>query len=349
MIEAWRRAMWARNVGHGFLVWIFTVYGSTISTRSMGANDEEPRSLLAGFARRSMLNFTASALKSSPLWNLTPRRSLNSHVVGATSFGISAASTGTSLRLWSRSSSASNICAPTLDAGVSCWFIMSSDVGSTPCAMTTCPAGAAKAAAGNATARTSAAMLRQRHMRTPPREREMSSVWTAPTLGFARERVKIRERVFSRPQAPEVLGLAQPREHPPDRRAGREPEPRHHVLAPEERGRRADGVHFHKSGEKLAEQARAAPDAEGRGARHGGGVDEREEQEVLSVLGEVTIDAVARPVGHRSRGRQVHRAQVVAHEPLEDLHGARPQPQPLADRARARGADHVVLEEADAP
>ena len=91
--------MWLRKTGHGFLVWILTVYGSTISTRSIGAKDDEPRSLLAGLTRRSMLNLTASALKSSPLWNLTPRRSLNSQVVGATSFGISAASAGTSLRL----------------------------------------------------------------------------------------------------------------------------------------------------------------------------------------------------------------------------------------------------------
>ena len=70
--------MWLRNTGHGFLVWIFTVYGSTISTRSIGAKDVEPRSLLAGLTRRSMLNLTESALKSSPLWNLTPRRSLKS-------------------------------------------------------------------------------------------------------------------------------------------------------------------------------------------------------------------------------------------------------------------------------
>ena len=32
-------------------------------------------------ARRSSVNFTDSALKSSPLWNLTPLRSLTSHVV----------------------------------------------------------------------------------------------------------------------------------------------------------------------------------------------------------------------------------------------------------------------------
>ena len=90
-----------------------------MSTRSIGPNDDEPRSLLAGLTRRSRLNFTDSAVKSSPLWNLTPLRSLNSQVVGATSLGISAASAGTSFRLWSRSSSDSNICAPTLDAGCS--------------------------------------------------------------------------------------------------------------------------------------------------------------------------------------------------------------------------------------
>jgi hypothetical protein len=83
---------------------------------------------------------------------------LTSHVVGATSFGISAASIGTSFRLWSRSSSASNIWAPTLEAGCSCWFIMSSVVGSTPCAMTTLPAWAAAAAGRTRTDSTTTAM-----------------------------------------------------------------------------------------------------------------------------------------------------------------------------------------------
>ena len=74
---------------------------------------------------RSRLNFTDSALNSSPLWNFTPLRSLTSHAVGATSFGISVASAGTILRFWSRSTSVSKICAPTFDAGLSCWFAMS--------------------------------------------------------------------------------------------------------------------------------------------------------------------------------------------------------------------------------
>ena len=114
----------------------------------MGPNDELPRSLLAGLTSRSRLNLTDSALNSSPLWNLTPLRSLTSHTVGATSLGSSTARAGTILRFASRSTRVSKICAPTLEAGVSCWFIMSRVVGSTPWAMTTLPAGAAPAARG---------------------------------------------------------------------------------------------------------------------------------------------------------------------------------------------------------
>ena len=91
------------KVGHGFLVCTRTVYGSTISTRSIGAKKVAPRSFPWPPARRSRLHFADSASKSSPLWNLTPLRSLTSQVVGPTSFGISVASAGTTLRLWSRS------------------------------------------------------------------------------------------------------------------------------------------------------------------------------------------------------------------------------------------------------
>ena len=66
-----------------------------MSTFSMGRKFELARSPVF---TRSRLNFTDSALNSSPLWNLTPRRSFTSHVVGATSFGSSAASAGTILR-----------------------------------------------------------------------------------------------------------------------------------------------------------------------------------------------------------------------------------------------------------
>jgi hypothetical protein len=152
-------------MGHGFLVCTRTVEGSTISTRSMGANDELPRSLLAELATRSRLNFTDSALNSSPLWNLTPLRSLTSHTVGATSFGSSVARAGTILRFASRSIRVSKIWAPTLEAGVSCWFIMSRVVGSTPWAMTTLPAGAAPAASGMDRAARTEMTVRQSFMR----------------------------------------------------------------------------------------------------------------------------------------------------------------------------------------
>src|SRR2546426_1916285 len=66
------------KVGHGFLVCTRTVYGSTISTRSIGAKKVAPRSFPWPPARRSRLHFADSASKSSPLWNLTPLRSLTS-------------------------------------------------------------------------------------------------------------------------------------------------------------------------------------------------------------------------------------------------------------------------------
>src|SRR5882762_7644758 len=140
------------------------------------------------------------------------------------------------------------MCSVTTDAGVSCWFMASSVVGSTPCATTIFPSGAA-----------SAIVVRQTRMRTPPHERETDAVRTAPTLGFARQRVKVRERILPRLHPSEVLGLAQPREEPADRRAGRQSEPRHDVLTSEERRGRADGVLLWEAAEEVAEQAGAAP------------------------------------------------------------------------------------------
>ena len=176
-IDALRRLRWGTNTGHGFLVCTRTVYWSTTSTRSTRPKDGAPRSLLAGFESRSRLNFTESALKSSPLWNFTPLRSLISQVVGATSLGSSAASAGTSFRLWSRSTSMSNICAPTLEAGCSDWFIMSSVVGSTPWAMTTLPSGAAKVATGSRRTVNTTAMKRQCLMGPPPGRGVWEPLW----------------------------------------------------------------------------------------------------------------------------------------------------------------------------
>src|SRR5437867_1596207 len=114
-IEACAKFMMDTKVGQGLFVSTRIVYGSTISTRSIGRKLDEARSF-ASFTR-SRLNFADSALKSSPLWNLTPRRSLTSHTCGEISFGSSAASAGWILRLASRATRASKMCAPTTDAG----------------------------------------------------------------------------------------------------------------------------------------------------------------------------------------------------------------------------------------
>src|SRR5215813_3622076 len=95
-MEACRCVSALMKIGHGLFVCTRTVVASTISTRSIGLKFELPR-MLESLAR-SRLHFTDSALKSSPLWNLTPGRSFTSHVVGATSFGNEAARAGTSFK-----------------------------------------------------------------------------------------------------------------------------------------------------------------------------------------------------------------------------------------------------------
>src|SRR5215468_1278009 len=117
-IDACAKVRTVRNVGQGLFVCTRIVYGSTISTDSIGLKFDDARSF-ASFTR-SRLNFADSALNSSPLVNLTPLRSLTSHVVGATSFGISVASAGMILRFASRSQSVSKMCEPMIDAGDSC-------------------------------------------------------------------------------------------------------------------------------------------------------------------------------------------------------------------------------------
>src|SRR5438874_379452 len=58
-IDACANVMMVRNVGHGLLVWTRIVYGSTISTRSIGRKLELAR--IFGSFTRSMLNFADSA------------------------------------------------------------------------------------------------------------------------------------------------------------------------------------------------------------------------------------------------------------------------------------------------
>src|SRR5438034_3879929 len=235
------------NVGHGFFVWTRTVYGSTISTRSIGAKNVAPRSLPCPCASRSSENFAESALNSSPLWNFTPLRSLTSHVVGATSFGSSAASDGWILRFASRSTSVSKMWRPTLDAGLSDWFIMSSVEGSTPCASTILPSGAPDAASGVASISTSTSPTRQAFIgKASSVERDsMPSVrdvqgCSPATLGIAIGRVKVRERLVTRAHETERLRLARPAQQRSDRRPGAQAEARHDIVTPEQR-RGGDG------------------------------------------------------------------------------------------------------------
>src|SRR5262245_64241134 len=62
----------------------------------------------------SKVNLTAAAFNSSPLWNLTPRRSLNCHVVWSTSFHDSASSPTKSLPSSDRRTSVSKTLIVTL-------------------------------------------------------------------------------------------------------------------------------------------------------------------------------------------------------------------------------------------
>ena len=158
-------------MGHGALVWMRTVYGSTTSAWPSGAHGVAPRSFSLASAMRSTVNFTASASNASPLWNLTPLRSLNSQTVGAT-FLNDSARPGTILRSASRSSSVSNMLMARFAAGVSWWFCGSSVVGSTPWATTTVPFGCASASATDPMSRPKTAIRASRRWKeriAPPR------------------------------------------------------------------------------------------------------------------------------------------------------------------------------------
>ena len=74
----------------GALVTTFTVKGSTISVPAIVLSSEPMVALVSGLVARSRVNLTDSALKSSPLWNLTPLRRTNCQVVGFSRFHDSA-------------------------------------------------------------------------------------------------------------------------------------------------------------------------------------------------------------------------------------------------------------------
>ena len=79
-------AMRVASMGSGTLVVIAHGVGSTICTSwpNDGGHVSLPSVLSLRATMRSIVNFTDSSVNSSPLWNFTPARSLNSHVVGLT-------------------------------------------------------------------------------------------------------------------------------------------------------------------------------------------------------------------------------------------------------------------------
>src|SRR4029453_2209608 len=293
-------------MGHGAFVWIRTVSGSTISTWPSGAKGVAPRSFSLGSPSRSRLNFTASASTGSPVWNFTPGRSLNSQVVGATSFGSSAASAGCSTRLPSRSSKVSNMLRARLPAGVSAWFIGSSVVGSTPWAIVTMAGDAARTPTGIASAtersaRTRSAMGVGTRM-TPPGEREIdrSSAMLGGGLGGVKAGTVPREKsqgLLARRHQPQGLRLTRAGEEPANRGPRREPERGHDVRAADERRRRGErpllgGAPLQLPGAPPRRAAGphpavAAPDLQRIAAAQAGGVREREQQQLPRVLAEV--------------------------------------------------------------
>src|SRR5689334_18325802 len=82
------------TIGAGTLVTMRTVEGSTMATSwpNDGGHVRLDRVLSFEWIARSMVRLTHSALSSSSLWNLLPRRSLTSHVFGFRFFTDSASS-----------------------------------------------------------------------------------------------------------------------------------------------------------------------------------------------------------------------------------------------------------------
>ena len=76
----------SRSRGKGLSVTIWTVSGATIFTSLMARTLPYCGDFLVWSMTRSKEYFTSSAVRGSPLWNLTPRRSLNSHTVSETAF-----------------------------------------------------------------------------------------------------------------------------------------------------------------------------------------------------------------------------------------------------------------------
>src|SRR2546430_13958837 len=126
------------------------------------------------------------------------------------------------------------MCSATTDAGVSCWFMASSVVGSTPWAMTTLPAGAAAAWSGTRRVRVKTTTVRHTPIENLLMRGDRLRLSPA-NLGFPRQGVKVRERLGPCRHPAERLSLPHPREPPADGGARGKAAPGHDVRAPHER------------------------------------------------------------------------------------------------------------------
>ena len=101
-----RSASAARSGANGFFSSNATVLGSTTVTAAIaGSSGARCGDLFWGSRMRSMFHFTASALKSVPSWNFTPRWSWNVTRLPSGDTCHARASSGTTLNPLSRATS----------------------------------------------------------------------------------------------------------------------------------------------------------------------------------------------------------------------------------------------------
>src|SRR3990170_2899925 len=253
------------------------------------------------------------------------------------------------------------MCSAITDAGVSCWFMASSEVGSTPWAMTTLPSGAAQPAPGAARTTSAAAKAAQRPVQIMPASLDSGTVdaTSRPTLGGVLRGVKrvvphppdIGQGRLSRCHGADSLGLAEETKQPADLGARRQLQGLHRFAAVQEQWCRQRGGLLAMARHELAHGAalRAAPHGQRRVAPQRRRIGEGEEQEIARVVPEVPEEAIAGATAHGARLGQMHGAQVMADEALEHARHPPRQAKPLRNRDDPLGAEDVVAEKARAP
>src|SRR3990170_6204071 len=154
-----------------------TVCSSTTSTDLIQVKLPRIGDFCSGFSTRSNENFTLSAPNGSPLWNLTPLRSLSSQVSGLTPFTDSARwGTGCHV-LVSRASRGSKRCWCMMMPMRSVCMCGSCVEASEASATVTRPLGAASAAGAAATS--------EARMKAPPARRSVRAIYMGSSSGRA--------------------------------------------------------------------------------------------------------------------------------------------------------------------